>query len=238
METTKNTMEIINDEYWLKYAKTSVENSITARNDAAAKLEKMVLWFWSLYTASFTIGITINLLAAPVWVLSLLASPIVLLIITYWLCVWAQLPVTATYDPRIPSEIQTGYNQGLKIKNNRFHLALLLTFLSALLLAIALFSLSFVHKKENYVINAFYNDNKSCIIISGSLPKNTIVNTSLDSIDNKNIKVGFFSNTYKIQENGILNINVPIKNPPREIIVSTTWKDSDIEKGFIQKVKK
>ena len=36
-------MEMLDDQYWLKYAKSSVENSISSRNQAAAKLEKMTL---------------------------------------------------------------------------------------------------------------------------------------------------------------------------------------------------
>ncbi len=229
---------IINDEYWLQYAKQSVENSITARNDGAAKLEKMVLWFWSLYTATFTIGVSINILDAPSWVMTLLASPIVMLILTYWLCIWAQLPVTATYDPRIPYEIKEGYNHGLKVKNNRFHFALSLTFVSALLLAIALFSLSFVKKKENYNLNAFYNDSKTCVVISGTMPKNTVVVTNLDSLDSKNNKTEFFTNTYMVQDNGILNLNVPVKKVNSDIIISVLWKENKTERGIIQRLNK
>jgi hypothetical protein len=147
-------IEIVNDEFWLKYAKDSIENSIKSRDEGAAKLEKMVLWFWGLYTASFTIGVSINLIKAPLFVLILLALPIVLLILTYWFCVFAQLPVMGGfksqkgYDPTIPFEIKEAYNAGLKVKNSRLKEALFSTLLSALILGFALFSLSFVKKKK------------------------------------------------------------------------------------------
>src|SRR6266568_2477579 len=162
-------MEMIDDAYWLLYGKNAVVNSLTSRNEAAAKLEKMTLWFWTLYTASFTIGVSINLIDAPFWILLMPASPVVLLILTYWLCILAQLPVTAEYDPTIPYEIKEGYNAGLKTKDKRFKFALWSTFISALLLCIALFSLSFVHKKSNYGINALIVENKKVLVISGTL---------------------------------------------------------------------
>lgn len=231
-------MEILDDEYWLQYGKNTIVNSITSRNEAAAKLEKMTLWFWGLYTASFTIGVSINLIDAPFWILILLASPVVSLIITYWLCILAQLPVTSEYDPTIPYEIKEGYNAGLKTKDTKFKLALWSTFLSALLLSGALFSISFVHKKNTYSIDALISNNKTELVISGTLPKKTIVTTTLDSLDKKKNKIQFYSNIYKIQDNEIFNLNVPIKVIPKTIIVTTVWKEGTIEKGFSQTVRK
>jgi hypothetical protein len=229
-------MEIIDDEYWLQYAKKSVENSITSRNAAAAKLEKMTIWFWSLYTASFTIGVSINLIVAPKFILGLLAAPIFLLIITYWFCILAQLPVSAEFDPAIPFEIKEGYNSGLSKKKKRFDIALTFTFISALFLSIALFSLSFAKKKENYTLSAFYSDNKEQIIVSGLFPGNTIVYTSLDTLNNSKVKIQFYNNIFKVQDNGILNLNIPINKTKKDIYVSAVWKDGNNEKGLIYKL--
>jgi hypothetical protein len=231
-------MEIVDDEYWLKYAKTSIESSITSRNQGAAKLETMVLWFWGLYTASFTIGVSINLIEASVPVLILLASPVVLLIFSYWFCVLAQLPVNAEFDANIPFEIKEAYNSGLKVKNTRFKIALASTFVSALLLGTALFSLSFVHKKDHYAITASFSDKKDVIIISGTLPKNTIVKTTIDSVANSKSKKTFYVNSFKVQENGILNINVPADSTMKDLLISTVWKEDNVEKGFVQVLKK
>jgi hypothetical protein len=231
-------MEMIDDEYWLQYGKNTVANSITSRNEAAAKLEKMTLWFWGLYTTSFTIGVSINIIDAPSWVLLLLASPVVLLILTYWFCILAQLPVTAEYDPAIPYEIKEGYNAGLKTKDNRFKIALWSTLVSALLLSIALFSTSFVHKKSTYSISASISENKEALVISGTLPKTTNVLTTLDSLDENKHKVQFYSNMYKVQDNEILNLNIPLKTIPKTIIISTTWKENSVNRGFVQTLTK
>lgn len=229
-------MEIVDDAFWLAYAKNTIQNSISTRNEAASKLEKMTLWFWGLYTTSFTIGVSINIIDAPTTVLILLASPVFTLIITYWLCVIAQFPVTADFDPRIPMEIKDAFNSGLKAKDKRFRWALFSTLVSAFLLGSALFSLSFVKKKEDKCMSACYNDSKDLLIISGTIPKNCFITTVIDSLDKKNNKITFYKNTYKVQENGILNINVPIKHPINDIFISCTWKEDNVEKGFIQKL--
>lgn len=227
-------MEIINDEYWLNYAKQAVINSITARNESAAKLEKMVLWFWALYTTSFTIGVSISLIDAPIWVLGLLSLPIITLIITYWFCVWTQLSISSTFDPRIPYEIKLSYNRALEVKNKRFVFALGGTLLSSVVLSFALFSLSVV-KKNNYSVSGQISENKEYLIVSGTLPKNNLVLTTLDSLDgNTKHKIQFYSNFYKIQSNEMFNLNIPLKSIPKTIVLSTTWKENNIDKGFIE----
>lgn len=229
-------MEIADDAFWLEYAKSTIQNSITTRNEAASKLEKMTLWFWGLYTASFTIGVSINLIDAPTTILVLLALPVFTLIITYWLCVRAQFPVTAEYDPVIPIEIKDGFNRGLKIKNRRFQSAVISTLISAFLLGFALFSLSFVKKKETKSMIVCFNDSKNLVVVSGIVPKDSFVTTTADSTDGNGNKIIFYRNVFKVQENGILNINVPLKTVPKEIYVSCLWKEDGMEKGFVQKL--
>lgn len=231
-------MEIVNDQYWLKYAKSSIEKSLSSRNAAAANLEKMTLWFWGLYTASFTIGVSINIIDAPIFVLTMLASPIVLLILTYWFCILAQLPVNAEYDPTIPYEIKEAYNAGLKVKNNRFRLARVLTLVSALMLSLALFSLSFVDKKVTHSFDAEYSKSDSILIISGVFPKGLAIETKVDSITSSKNRTTFFQNKFTIQENEILSLNIPLKKQPKETIISVTWRENKKEKGMVRTIKK
>lgn len=231
-------MEIVDDEYWLQYAKKSIEKSITSRNEAAAKLESMTLWFWGLYTATFTVGITVNAIDAPFWVLLLLASPVVCLIITYWFCVLAQFPVTAEFDPTIPYEIKEGYNQGLLVKKSRFNRALFCTFISAFLIGTSLFSLSFVNKKNNISITSSYDKEQKAIIISGLLPKNISALTTIDTLSGENKKTTIYTNRYTIQENGIINLNIPIKSLPKNTIVSITWTENAKQNGVAQRIEK
>jgi uncharacterized membrane protein len=230
-------MEIVDDEYWLGYAKKTIENSITSRNDAASKLESMTLWFWGLYTATFTIGVSINAIEAPFWVLIIMALPIISLIITYWFCVLAQFPVTTEFDPTIPYEIKEGYNQGVFKKKKRFNWALTFTFISAVLLSSSLFSLSFFNKKIDTAIEAQYDKESNSIIISGLLPKAVTAQTTLDSVQN-NKKVSFYSNKFIIPNNGIINLNVKVSKLPQKTILNIYWTDKNKQYGFARIIKK
>jgi len=225
-------MDIANDAFWLLYGKTAIEKSINSRNEAAEKLEKMVLWLWAIYTASFTIGTTINAINAPTPVLILLSLPIITLIITYWMCTWTRMPIAASFDPRIPSEIKEGYNKGLKVKIMRFRWTLFSTLISAITLSAALFSLSFVEKKNAVSMEAFIKDN--AIVVSGVMPKNTLVTTTMDSLNAQNQKIPFFTNTYKVQQNEVLNVNLTLKEKPQSaIFVTTMWKVGNEEKALV-----
>jgi hypothetical protein len=219
-------MIVVDDFYWLEYSKNTISNTITSINEAASKLEKMTLWFWGIYTASFTIGITINLISAPILVLILLASPIVTLILTYWLCNWVQLPVISDFNPQIPEEIKHSFNRAARIKNIRLKITLFTTFLSALLLSSALFSLAFVKKKENLQVNFAYDKTKNKVIIDGIFPTKADIHIEADSIDNKlKTKIIFFNTDLKILDKEYLNCNIPNIKSSSEINVKVTWND-------------
>lgn len=219
-------MTVVDDFYWLEYSKKTIENTIVSINDAAGKLEKMTLWFWGIYTASFTIGITINLISAPILVLILLASPIVSLILTYWLCNWVQLPVISKFSPQIPEEIKHSFNRAARIKNRRLKITLFSTFFSALLLSLALFSLAFVNKKENLQVNFAYEKTTNKVIIDGIFPKKTGIHIEADSLESKsNSKIRFFNTDIKILDKELLNCNIPILKSTSSINVKVIWND-------------
>ena len=229
-------MNVVDDQYWLEYSKKIIENSVTTINDAAAKLEKMTLWFWGLYTASFTIGVSINIISAPKSVLILLASPIVSLILTYWLCGWVQLPVISEFSPQIPEEIENSFNRAARIKNRRLKIALFSTFLSAILLSIALFSLSFVNKKEKSQIDFSYEKDLNKIIVSGLFPKSTIIHIEADSSQSKfPHHVIFFKTDLKILDNELINCNIPVSDNPSSINIILSWKEEDSRMFSISK---
>jgi len=64
-----------------------------------------------------------------------------------------------------------------------------------------------------------------------------IVTTEIDSLDSESQRVTFYQNIYKVQENEILNLNIPIKPLPQKVIVSTAWIENNEEKGFTQTLK-
>lgn len=231
-------VEVVDDQYWLQYGKKSVENAISTRNEGAAKLEKMILWFWGIYTTTLTIGVSIRLIDANFITLILLASPIFLLVISYFFAILAQLPVHAEFDPAIPYEIKEAHVEGLLVKKQRFSIALYLTFAAALVLGLALFLFSILDRKGELGISAEYDAATRTLVISGTLPKLTTITTRVDSLDSRsNSKIQFFRNVFKTQKNGVLNLNVPLTKDPEALFVTTTWMEGGKETGFVAQIK-
>src|SRR6266568_2507572 len=139
----------IDDQYWFNLSKTLVDASTKARDDAAAKLQTTITWFWTVYTAAVTISVGAGLPAKrfPPAVFVLLALPSVILIVAYWMTVRAQMPVDLEFDPRSPDDIQRAYNSGLGKKERALSLALFFSFLAALALGAALVTASVAKEK-------------------------------------------------------------------------------------------
>lgn len=240
--------EIVDDEYWLKYAKTVVENSISTVNDATVKLEAAAKAIWGIYSVGYITEIVTKAFNVPFWLQIILALPIVILIYTYWACTNVQMPVVSKFDPRIPEEIRDSYIEVLGIKNKHFYNAFISTFVFVVVFAISLFLLAILNQKSvpSTSFGVFYGNNKNVLVVSGEFPPNTMVTTSIDSI-NRDIKgesankICFYSNIYKIQGNGILNLNLTkdllhIQSFPDTVRITVSWVDNNIEKGLTQKI--
>ena len=233
-------IEMVDDEYWLNYAKQGVDTSISTYNSGAATLQDLVKWFWGLYTLYFVIGVTINMIDAPLWIIIVLGSPVSTLLITYFICVWTQMPVQVSFSPTIPDEIRSAYQMTVKIKSRRFKYAIAGTLISTILLATALTSLSFVDKKVESGIEASLSENKEFIVIYGTLPDKTLVAVTLDSISviGDNIcKTQFYKFDYVIPQNKVLNLVVPIKMKGKDIFVNVVWNEDGKSKGYTQNIK-
>lgn len=219
-------MSVVNDQYWLEYAKKTIENAITSINEAAARLEKMILWFWAVYTATFTIGVSTKALNAPFYILALLSSPILILIINYWFCNWVQMPVISEFNPIIPEEIRNSYNRSVGIKNFRYKVTLYLTLFSALTLASSLFLYSTTTKKEKNYINIEYISNEKLILIEAIVEPKTPVKILIDTINSVKPKLIYFT---KSNENGLINFNSQIQNYllGKKLNISLEYKTSD-----------
>ena len=231
-------MEIINDEYWINYAKKSIDDSITVNNNASEKLQKLVFWFWTVYTTYFAIGTTADLIDAPPWTIFLMSSPIITLIITYGLCDWVQAPVSVTFDPRIPYEIRIAYTKTVTIKQQRFNLALAGAALSALLLALSLFMYNISGKISSYNLDVAYNKEAKTLFISGNFPANTEILTQVDSLKSGGGKAQVFTELIKSGDKGLLTKVLQTDTLKRKLLISATWSDKGQLKGFFKIVEK
>ena len=132
------TKPLVDDQYWFDYSKKIVDQSADSLDQAAAKIQTLVIWLWGIYTGFAAIGFTLANKTLPWYSTLLIASTSVLLIAVYWSTVWVQLPVSLSMDPRSPTEIRRVYVALIKIKRARLKLTQFLSGISAAMVAVSL----------------------------------------------------------------------------------------------------
>lgn len=215
-------IEVVDQYYWLGYAKKSVDESSSRLNDAAGKISTLVAAFWGIYTAAFTIGATFKKLDEPPIIICLLIAPIPLLIFSYIAALWAQMPGMSLegIDPTAPDDVMAFYNIHTLHKKIKVWIAMIIFFLSGLSLAFALVYANFTHEKldKKQVIDIFKGDGK--ILIAGDLPNNTKVYYKITT--EKCVIIS--QSTIVMQDN---HFERTIKDmPDKEYVVSVSWKDN------------
>jgi len=133
----------IDDAYWFAYSKTIVEKSIASRNDQSAKLQNMIGWLWTIYTASAVVGLNLGKANYSFGVTLAIAFPSVILIFAYWSAVNAQSPVDLEFDPRSPTEIREAYIYAVGQKRRQFFWARFWSIVAGFFVAIVLLAGSF-----------------------------------------------------------------------------------------------
>ncbi len=128
----------IDDAYWFAYSKELVERAITSRNEQAARLQNMVVWFWGIYTASAAVGLTLGKANFGVIKTVVIALPSLLLIVAYGFAVRAQTPIDVQFESQSATKITDAYRESVKRKKALLGLAHLLSFIAGLFVGVAL----------------------------------------------------------------------------------------------------
>jgi len=128
----------VDHQYWFDYSKKLIDDALEKRNEAAAALQKLVLWLWGIYTGATAIGFALSekslALGPTLWIVSASAA----LILVYWATVWVQMPVTQSFDPRSPTQIRAAHADAVARKRTRLFATLALALVAAVLVAVAI----------------------------------------------------------------------------------------------------
>ncbi|MDN5202517.1 hypothetical protein QQ008_14110 [Fulvivirgaceae bacterium BMA10] len=147
----------VNDQYWLNRSKSVLDGSLDKIDKASEKLEALIRWAFPIFTASSIFSIEYNEISVG-WTF-LLASPYLLLLLSYWLILQVKAPVPTSYDPRIPHIIKKSYQDASGVKGRRLKRATISTLATIVVLSLALYS-SFVIKrldvKESLKVSYWY----------------------------------------------------------------------------------
>ena len=136
-------------DFWRDIEKSTIKGAVSARNEAASRLQTLVTWLWGITTSGTLGGVAFKLVAGgnvpnPSLNIStiLIALASALLVTTYWLCVRAQFPIDLNFvDPENADELKSirdQFDNEMKSKNAWLHLALSFSALSTVTVSIAL----------------------------------------------------------------------------------------------------
>lgn len=174
-------IEMIDDAYWLKFAKDHVSNAITAREEAANKIDTFLGIIWPVYTTIFTTAIVFHQLTDNIYVIIIMALPVIIIPLARFLCLRVLLPPLVRFYPNIPADIEKNVYAKTVLKKSSFLLqAQVGAFIAALSIGLSLF----IYKisdgtKNNYYVETVLNASSKNIQIEGRSQPNKEISISL-----------------------------------------------------------
>jgi hypothetical protein len=141
----------VDHQYWFDFSKKLLDGAIERRDDAADRLQKLVVWLWGIYTGAAAIGFTLAKNKLSPELTLLVGSASVALIGVYWITVWVRNPEIVVFDPRSPDDIEAAYEDLLKVKQTRLKWGLGLSLVAAALVATSLLVVS-LPRNDNKIV--------------------------------------------------------------------------------------
>ncbi len=138
MDNNKIIKPKIDDQFWFDYSLSLIGDAVPKREKAAEVIQKLVLWFWGVYTATATVGFALsdkNLSILPTIVI---ASASASLIAVYWCTAWILMPILVEFDPRSPTEISEAHKLTVESLNRRIKFTVAMSLIAAVLVSLSI----------------------------------------------------------------------------------------------------
>lgn len=225
----------ITEQFWFDFSKTLVENSASKLDEAAGKIQTMLGWLWTIYTASATIGLALTKLSYPMYVNIMIALPSLFLIAGYWCAVWTQMPKREyEFEPRAPEEIKDIYTEMVTTKYFRLKRTLLLSFTAAILVAVALILASFSKLPATNTFEATVNlqDGHDTISFTGRFEPDTNILINITPFDDEGISGTVVEMPYLTDSSGELQVSIALETLAPKYNVTACWDDEN-EAGLV-----
>ena len=218
----------VDDQFWFDISKQIVEGALTRRDEAAAKLQKLIAWLWAIYTASAALGLTLTKAAYPPAVIALIVAPSPVLVLAYVLAVFVEMPRTVQFDARAPRQIEREYHTTLLKKASRLRWSLAATSLAAALVSVAIIAASVSKQTAPYDFTAHLNNigQQQTISLAAVLPPSTLIVLRFTALNT----AGKIRGTpeefrYTSTEAGDLYMNIPLRAQADAYEVILAWQE-------------
>src|ERR1700691_514030 len=222
--------------YWFNYSEGIVTKALDGRDQAAAKIQNLVIWLWLVYTTYTAVGFALSTKQIPAGIKVMIALTSMALVGVYWVTVWVQMPIVVRFDPRSPTDIAAAYTMALRSKAKRLEITLILSLVAAASLVVSLI-LSGTSQET-------VSPRPSLKAELGTAPDgHTEVNVTaqLAKVDTAKLCIrstpkywwpppaapdgSVICGSYKPSDSGLLQVSVPTKVVSPTLQVVVTWQD-------------
>jgi hypothetical protein len=219
----------LHEGYWFDLAKRLVDESETSINASSEKFEKLILWFWGVYTSIVGLGaggFTV-FLGKSISTLTLigLILPSVILLIAYWLTTAASTSTIVEFEHRSPDSIRYAFMEGLKVKGRFYNLARIFAFLACLSIPFTIFLANRISSGDFEVIRKKSEASVHVLSFSGLVPKNAYYTLSILLTEKTLLTVDGSTETGHFTE------EIKFETSEPKIKARLWWTESD-DKGY------
>ncbi len=203
----------VDDQYWLDYAKVLADSASTSRDQAASRLTAVLGWLWGIYTGAATVGVALHKTEFPLYTAIFIAAPVPLIVVGYWLSIWASSPVLVKIDPQVPADMRAAYVKVIETKDGRLRLALIISLLASITAAASIVLASFATPTSSTILRAKFQQAagaNSALELAGSFsPQKAVTVRVLGFSDSKmSSEVGRYVVTFPLTDDGRLQQSV------------------------------
>jgi hypothetical protein len=143
----------IDIDFWLNFAKGRVSQNIENIEKDADKLDTFLIWTWGIYTTIFALASIFDFLSSNIWQLLFMALPILIIMLSRYLCTMVSLPSPETdkisANPNDVPSIVDSYNFIITDKKKKLKVAQIFTLISIFSIMIALVSYSYLDPNKD-----------------------------------------------------------------------------------------
>ena len=165
---------VVNDRYWLGWARKSIDASHDKRQTAGEKLVAAVAWFWTVYTAVALVGVSLTDRDLPTPAVAVVFLPTLVLVVAYLCATLALLPVDIAFDARRPRAAEAAHTQVMAKKKTRLRWALFFTALGGVTVVLAgavLAAAESAPADPGFVADLETTTGGSVLLVAGDFPK-------------------------------------------------------------------
>lgn len=216
----------IDEEYWFTFSETLIGKAQDRQEQAAEKLQNLVLWLWGIYTASAAVGFALAKKDIPLWPTLLIAAASASLIAVYWGTVWVRVPLLVEFDPRSPTEIEHAYAELIYARNRRLQITLVLSVVAAVAVTVSLVIASTIKESQPPGLTASIVSSRGndAVAATARVGKTKEVRVDVRDQDGNSVTEG--AGVYLPTDEGLLQVSLPIKGMHSDIVVVVEWEEA------------